>query len=203
MLGSPCSLARCFLCFLLCCLCLCCLRLSCLRLRLPRPSHGLRDPLPFLPRASPSLIGDRRRPVARSPGVTSSCSHPCFLARTNMQATGWGRGLSSWAPAVGRCGAAAHNAWRQTTPGQRHRRWKRPAAQIGLGRAISKCKQRGGGPARAGSRQQAVRQRNSLSAGEADMLFTNLFQKHGFRRDYHRPLRSRCIHAIFVASMPR
>ena len=34
-----------------------------------------------------------------------------------------------------------------------HRRWKRPAAQLGLGRAISKCKQRGGGPARAGSRQ--------------------------------------------------
>ena len=41
----------------------------------------------------------------------------------------------------------------QTKPGQRHRRWKRPAAQMGLGSAISKCKQRGGGPARAGSRQ--------------------------------------------------
>ena len=41
----------------------------------------------------------------------------------------------------------------QTRPGQRHRRWKRPAAQMGLGSAISKCKQRGGGPARAGSRQ--------------------------------------------------
>ena len=116
VLGSPCSLARCFLCFLLCCVCLCCLRLSCLRLRLPRPSHGLRDPLPFLPRASSPLIGDRRRPVARSPGVTSSCSHLCFLARTNMQATGWG--LSSWAPAVGRCGAAAHSAWRHTRPHQ-------------------------------------------------------------------------------------
>ena len=37
----------------------------------------------------------------------------------------------------------------QTRPGQRHRRWKRPAAQMGLGSAISKCKQRGGGPARA------------------------------------------------------
>ena len=41
----------------------------------------------------------------------------------------------------------------QTTPGPRHWGYKRPAAQMGLGSAISRCKQRGGGPARAGSRQ--------------------------------------------------
>ena len=34
------------------------------------------------------------------------------------------------------------------------------------------------------------------------MLFTNLFQKHGFRCDYHHSLRSRCMHAIFIAFMP-
>ena len=51
------------------------------------------------------------------------------------------------------CRSSQRLAPHQTTPGQRHRRWKRPAAQMGLGSAISKCKQRGGGPARAGSRQ--------------------------------------------------